>query len=266
MFGCSRFLQGPETDQKEVEKIRDAVKSGQSYCGRLLNYKKDGTPFWNLLTITPIKDDRGNVIKFIGMQVEVSKYTEGVNDKALRPNGLPKSLIRYDARQKEKALDSMTEVVQTVKHPRSHTRSQSHDILSKHEEQDKFNLNYVLPESVETMSMKTPGRQTPLFDPKRDASRMSTPDASKKYRNSARISLMGFKGSSLSSSRKQEQTPNLELETLMTRDVERIDSWEHAERERDIRQGFDLATTLERIEKNFVITDPRLPDNPIGAA
>jgi len=30
------------------------------------------------------------------MQVEVSKYTEGVNEKALRPNGLPKSLIRYD--------------------------------------------------------------------------------------------------------------------------------------------------------------------------
>lgn len=29
------------------------------------------------------------------------------------------------------------------------------------------------------------------------------------------------------------------------------------------RKGLDLATTLERIEKNFVITDPRLPDNPI---
>lgn len=36
---------------------------------------------------------------FLGrMQVEVSKYTEGVNDKALRPNGLPKSLIRYDGK------------------------------------------------------------------------------------------------------------------------------------------------------------------------
>lgn len=46
-------------------------------------------------------------------------------------------------------------------------------------------------------------------------------------------------------------------------EVERTDSWERAERERDIRQGIDLATTLERIEKNFVITDPRLPDNPI---
>lgn len=49
----------------------------------------------------------------------------------------------------------------------------------------------------------------------------------------------------------------------MTKETERTDSWDHAERERDIRQGIDLATTLERIEKNFVITDPRIPDNPI---
>lgn len=42
--------------------------------------------------------------------------------------------------------------------------------------------------------------------------------------------------------------------------VQRTDSWERAEREKDIRQGIDLATTLEHIEKNFVITDPRLLD------
>lgn len=78
-----------------------------------------------------------------------------------------------------------------MKHPRSHARSQSHDILGKHEEQDKFNLNYVLPESVETMSMNTPSRQTPQFDLKSDASRTSTQDAGKKFGNSGRISLMG---------------------------------------------------------------------------
>lgn len=55
----------------------------------------------------------------------------------------------------------------------------------------------------------------------------------------------------------------IEPEIIMTQDIERRDSLQQAERERDIRQGFDLATTLERIEKNFVITDPRLPDNPI---
>ncbi|KAK3019458.1 hypothetical protein RJ639_005142 [Escallonia herrerae] len=57
---------GAETDQNEVSKIRDAVRTGTSYCGRLLNYKKDGTPFWNLLTVTPIKDDNRKTIKFIG--------------------------------------------------------------------------------------------------------------------------------------------------------------------------------------------------------
>lgn len=49
----------------------------------------------------------------------------------------------------------------------------------------------------------------------------------------------------------------------MPKDVDPADNWELSERERDIRQGIDLATTLERIEKNFVISDPRLPDNPI---
>lgn len=62
----SRFLQGPETDKEEIAKIRDAVQNGKSFCGRLLNYRKDGTPFWNLLTVTPIRDDKGQVIKFIG--------------------------------------------------------------------------------------------------------------------------------------------------------------------------------------------------------
>nr|AML77252.1 putative LOV domain-containing protein [Berberidopsis beckleri] len=259
-----RFLQGPETDQNEVAKIRNAVKTGNNYCGRLLNYKKDGTPFWNLLTVTPIKDDNGKAIKFIGMQVEVSKYTEGVNDKALRPNGLPKSLIRYDSRQREKALGSITEVVQTVKHPRSYTQALSHDITGKHEEQENFNIDFLLPKSAEIENMNAPGWQTPQLDSKSDVSHTnSSQEAGKKSRKSGRNSLMGFKGRSLSSTGRLECQPSIEPEVLMTKDIQLSGSWGRAERERDIRQGIDLATTLERIEKNFVITDPRLPDNPI---
>ncbi|XP_013620294.1 PREDICTED: phototropin-2-like isoform X1 [Brassica oleracea var. oleracea] len=230
-----RFLQGPDTDKKEVVKIRDCVKNGKSYCGRLLNYKKDGTPFWNLLTVTPIKDDQGNTIKFIGMQVEVSKYTEGVNDKELRPNGLSKSLIRYDARQKELALDSITEVVQTIKHRNSQVRnSVSNDILVK---------------------PTTPGGQAIQSD-----------EASKSARTPERVSTPARpKRKSLSWNKKHDDIPSVEPEELMlsTEVIEPRESWERLERERDIRQGIDLATTLERIEKNFVISDPRLPDNPI---
>jgi hypothetical protein len=46
-------------------------------------------------------------------------------------------------------------------------------------------------------------------------------------------------------------------------DDERPDSVDDITRKKEMRKGMDLATTLERIEKNFVITDPRLPDNPI---
>nr|AML79300.1 putative LOV domain-containing protein [Ximenia americana] len=77
------------------------------------------------------------------------------------------------------------------------------------------------------------------------------------------MSLMGFKGRSQSFAWEHEHQLSIEPEVLMTKEIQHTDSWDHAERERDIRQGIDLATTLERIEKNFVITDPRLPDNPI---
>ncbi|CAI5494129.1 unnamed protein product [Closterium sp. Naga37s-1] len=110
----SRFLQGEETDKAEIAKLRAAVAAGESWCGRLLNYKKDGSPFWNLLTVSPVKDDNGTVVKFIGMQVEVTKYTEGAKDKETRPNALPVSLIKYDARQREEAESTVSELVAEV--------------------------------------------------------------------------------------------------------------------------------------------------------
>jgi hypothetical protein len=57
--------------------------------------RKDGTPFWNLLTMTPIKDEHNRVIKFVGVQVDVTNKTEGraYNDSA----GVP-MLVHYDDR------------------------------------------------------------------------------------------------------------------------------------------------------------------------
>ncbi|CAM0905001.1 unnamed protein product [Alopecurus aequalis] len=246
-----RFLQGPETDQNEVSKIRDAVKAGKSFCGRLLNYRKDGTPFWNLLTVTPIRDDNGKVIKFIGMQVEVSKYTEGMSDKRMRPNELPVSLIRYDDRQKEKALTSMTEVVQTVKTRRADSPERE---PPKASDADKMASSPLYTPATPSAG----GYKSPHWDLKKEESRLSKMMSGRK---SGRSSLMGFKVGKRSSVGSREPTVVEAPEVKMT--VERTNSWERAEREKDIRQGLDLATTLERIEKNFVITDPRLPDNPI---
>ena len=54
-----RFLQGNDTDKAPVEELRRAIKNGEQTTVELLNYKKDGTPFWNRLSITPLKDKNG---------------------------------------------------------------------------------------------------------------------------------------------------------------------------------------------------------------
>lgn len=87
------------------------------------------------------------------------------------------------ARQKEQAMDSMTEVVQTVRNPRSRSRAVSHDTTRKKEELEKFNLDNVPPKAVEAAN-DTPGRQTPQQE-------LIDDGLGKKPRLSSRVSLMG---------------------------------------------------------------------------
>lgn len=60
----------------------------------------------------------------------------------------------------------------------------------------------------------------------------------------------------------ESETEDLDLDDSIPT-LEERESLDDSERATEIRRGMDLATTLERIEKNFVITDPCLPDNPI---
>nr|AML78476.1 putative LOV domain-containing protein [Callitris macleayana] len=261
-----RFLQGPGTDRKEVSRIHEALSTGKTYCGRLLNYKKDGTPFWNLLTITPIKDENGKIIKYIGMQVEVSKYTEGSKDRMLRPNGLPESLIRYDARQKDMAFSSVTEVVQFVKHPCPIAQPTIQVNACKSEESvSPLNLELTSNKDIEIEKNKAASLCTSQTTSLREETLIATDvgDSWQKQSKSGRLSLMGLTRKSQNQRDKHEHQPTVEPEILMTKDDENSDSLDSFETRQEIRQGIDLATTLERIEKNFVITDPRLPDNPI---
>lgn len=63
-----RFLQGPETDPKAIQAIRDALAAETEITIDLVNYRKDGTPFWNRLRIRPLFDDKGRVQYFVGAQ------------------------------------------------------------------------------------------------------------------------------------------------------------------------------------------------------
>jgi two-component system cell cycle sensor histidine kinase/response regulator CckA len=68
-----RFLQGKDTDPNVVAQIREAVREGKQCDVEFLNYRKDGTPFWNNLSISPVHSQTGRLTHFIGVQADVSE-------------------------------------------------------------------------------------------------------------------------------------------------------------------------------------------------
>ncbi|MBZ9783110.1 PAS domain-containing protein [Pseudomonas sp. REP124] len=72
LYQDCRFLQSGDRDQDALPKIRDALNSGGSCREILRNYKKDGTPFWNELSISTVKNPNDGQVYFIGVQKDVT--------------------------------------------------------------------------------------------------------------------------------------------------------------------------------------------------
>jgi PAS domain S-box-containing protein len=68
-----RMVQGPGTDRETVKNIAIALQQGKVFQGEILNYRKDGTPFWNFLRIAPIRDASGRVTHHVGTQSDVTE-------------------------------------------------------------------------------------------------------------------------------------------------------------------------------------------------
>ncbi|MCW3011027.1 MAG: hypothetical protein JWO90_1431 [Solirubrobacterales bacterium] len=69
-----RFLQGESTDRDQVARIAAAIREGRPASVEFVNHRKDGTPFFNELHIAPIRDERGEVIRHVGVQLDVTAY------------------------------------------------------------------------------------------------------------------------------------------------------------------------------------------------
>jgi len=71
------FLQGPDTDPVAVGGLREALRRGREYRVTLRNHKRDGTAFWNDLTVTPVVGADGEITAFAGVLVDVTaRHTE----------------------------------------------------------------------------------------------------------------------------------------------------------------------------------------------
>lgn len=68
-----RFLQGAGTDPEAVAQLREALSSGSHCSVELLNYRKDGRPFWNRVTLSPVRDEDGRITHHVSQQADVSE-------------------------------------------------------------------------------------------------------------------------------------------------------------------------------------------------
>ncbi|RAL16573.1 uncharacterized protein BO97DRAFT_440318 [Aspergillus homomorphus CBS 101889] len=99
-----RFLQGPKTNPNSVRRLREGIAAGRHHSELFLNYRRDGSPFMNLLQCAPLCDSRGTVRYFIGAQIDVSGLAmDGAQMESLR--ALQAKQRRAEAKAEEDARD-----------------------------------------------------------------------------------------------------------------------------------------------------------------
>jgi PAS domain S-box-containing protein len=73
LYQDCRFLQGDDRQQQGLALIREAILNNRPCRQVLRNYRKDGTVFWNELSITPVFNDAEKLMYFIGIQKDVTE-------------------------------------------------------------------------------------------------------------------------------------------------------------------------------------------------
>ena len=91
----SRFLRGPDTDPAATAELQDAMREQRHTRVTMLNYRKDGTPFWNQVSLSPLFDARGRLLHWIELQTDVSERevaVQGLRDAEERYRRLSENL------------------------------------------------------------------------------------------------------------------------------------------------------------------------------
>ncbi|XP_058193379.1 protein TWIN LOV 1 isoform X4 [Rhododendron vialii] len=109
-----RVFQGPKTDRRSVLEIREAIRQEKSLQVSIVNYRRDGRPFWMLFCMRPVfgKED-GRVVHFVGVQVPIMRkrrQSGGRNGGGFCEDGLGFRETMIGSCRREVCLDSVVEL------------------------------------------------------------------------------------------------------------------------------------------------------------
>jgi PAS domain S-box-containing protein len=110
-----RLLQGPDTDPTAIAELRQAIDSEESISVDLLNYRKDGSTFWNALYVSPARDSSGKVRYFFASQLDFTHIKNREKELA-EARGNAEAEVRTRTRELESAVESKTLLVHEVDH------------------------------------------------------------------------------------------------------------------------------------------------------
>ncbi|RVT90456.1 PAS domain-containing protein [Sphingomonas crocodyli] len=110
-----RFLQGPDTDRNDVRKVREAIEAGRDVDVDLLNYRKDGSTFWNALYLSPVRGEANDIQFFFASQLDVTDRVEAQRVIAEQKMIVEEEVERRTA-QLSAALEAKTVLLHEVDH------------------------------------------------------------------------------------------------------------------------------------------------------
>ncbi len=110
-----RLLQGPATDPETVDAMRTAIDEGRDIAVDIVNYRKDGSTFWNAVFISPVRDEGGTIIYFFASQLDFTNVKSREADLAAARHKAEAEVAKHTANLRS-ALDARTLLVHEVDH------------------------------------------------------------------------------------------------------------------------------------------------------
>lgn len=109
-----RILQGPKTDQSVLKNIKKSLDGGKVFFGQAINYRKDGTEFWNEWHIEPIKDENGHITYYIAIQRDITERKKSEEAIAQKNLALKEILAQIEIEKKTIKEDVMLNVEEVL--------------------------------------------------------------------------------------------------------------------------------------------------------
>jgi methyl-accepting chemotaxis protein len=108
------FLQGEETDYRTVDVIRQKLKNREAFYDEILNYRKDGSPYWTSLSINPVFNE-GQLVNFIAVQADITRVKQMALDFTNKLNAIGSALVLLEMEPDGKLIEANKLLKETIK-------------------------------------------------------------------------------------------------------------------------------------------------------